>query len=647
MTSSVIGYDGEESVVDSAVAAADREPGTGIFRYSGLINGGEGEPLTDFYNFFFAETMAPLVSLTVREGSATLESSGPDGSFLIEVEPGLPFYGIIADGLASNGFSVYPTDATQADIELEIFCTTAPRSGAEYSPFLWLNASRGITLGTYNGLVTAWKDTRPESLAKLNFEWYSAEVAHPEYSLLPDPGGLELIAEDPDFNGHPSVVFSRWTGTLYYTGNNATSTFNFMDKDEDWCLLAMIAPSDDAMGTNTMPGSKHGRSLFFRYVDPGNQISPGFDSALRPFAFTANPLGEEEIVAKPSVVIFQYDAADGVLHVYCQGRWMAELTLAGSASMADSVFAIMGNYGFNLQNTCKVADYRIYNRLCTAAEMNAYIAEAEETYGIVDTADQAFPFVSDAKVYLRASRGINPMPSILPSAVDSVHDKRFGITTNVDFAKYSTSAPKWTDADLVTGSPCLQFDGTGELVNSTGDWDCLAGGVAPGATVIMLVYQSPGYPNYQGWLLSMGSYHSGTLAGTNISYGDAAWYDSGTSVAVGYETDTGDDDDVVRARGSDFFALDEPMLIVYQLDATGSLYRIIEYRVANDYVVHDSGWSAYGFGGGTTASAAISLMSSIDHAENKGGLAEFAVLERLITEAELVELKAYVRRVYA
>lgn len=602
----------------AAAVMSEGAQGGPALRFSGVLD----HTLTfddaddEYATFFAVASRRGNVVVTVQYTTA--------GSETFTVEPGRPLFYYSLD---NDSFSASPTIApvdTDAEVDVLAFTTDIPIDPPDPA-FLILNAGSGLTISEFTGKITAWRDTREVSLAPEDFDWFSGD-------------GATYVASDTDFGGRPSVSFPD-TSFFTYSGGDG-SLWSFMKGGSDFTVMSIMYVADNAEQEgdycglwNTSSGSARG---FRAMVDPAfrfyNLIRAGGGSA---------QTEDEEIGPKAVVVIWRFDASSDELRMYWQGVWHGPYTLTDSSGSTDGSVLQVG-LGLDASDASyymdgKIADFRVYNRLLSEDEHNAYINTAMSDYGIDDTSVQGFPWLDDVVNMHRANRGLtwsNEEQTTLSTWKDTRPECDDDCRAFVPGAFASPTVA--SDATL-NGHPAFQLDGvddglTNSFLNTSGDH--LAGS---GMTITFIFYFVE--TNEPSPLMAMGDYNAGSLQGTTIFYGHG-------SAAVGqltYETDNNADDDVIFDTGTDWDPSD-PLAVVLRGD--GSSYWIDELNLATGETYSVTG--SYGGTESTSASASVYLASFPSGAFNylEGAIAEMTTRDSKVSNATVETFFTYARNRY-
>jgi hypothetical protein len=545
------------------------------FSYSGRLEESLsiGDLSSDFVTWF---------AIASREGSATLTIDYTTGaSEVFIVEPGLP---LLVQGRDDDTIvtAIVSVDDAFVDIEIMAYTGVTPLNPAAPA-FLILDAGAGVTEDPFlAGSVTAWTDARAVSLAPLPFAWGDDAEEEPT-----------LIASDPDFNGRPSIQFGAGESAFIYSG--VASVFDFMDGslDGDFTLMMICSFPDDAVNNANYQGiwsTSAGTTAqgYRAYIDPAYRLTTYLAET------DVDTTQEEEFAPKPSVIIWRVEGQE--LRVYFQGRWStSSVEMAGSSpgdnsrlrigeAMRPGVGALPLAYFRG-----KIANITLYDSAVDVDEICVpYIASAVADYGVDDTAEQGFPWLSDVVNFHRANRGVN-WANEAEDELDAWYDTRPEVAAGA--STWSTASGRGTPvleaADSVMGDqPTWVFEGgssidamTNPYTGTTGDH---FGG--DGMTVAMVMYlpelEVEG-TSYARCILSQGTYDDdyANLAGISIRLNGLS---PEPSNVITYELDTGADQDLVSQTGSYLQPL-VPYAFVFRCDGTS--WWVDELNIATGTVV--------------------------------------------------------------
>ena len=624
------------TIFDNSVtfAEATNTQSTGTeFRYSGRMD--EDIVLGDL-----DDTYETWVSVASRRGTVRVSfryGGGDNDEY--DVEPGLPL--LIQNTRVGSNFTSITfskvTDSEVVEVEIQCYPGTNPKT-PEAAAFLILNAGTGITEDEFAaGKVTAWTDTRPESGAPLPFEWSDGTAVGVTSTDAPS-----IISSDPDFGGRSSVAWAAHAGnSLFFDySDRSTTIFNFMrgraEAGQDFTVMSILSVEDTALPTRVASGVwntvKSGSYAGFKgSVDGGyrvyTQLFEGAnDSDMRP----------DELIEKPSVVIWRFTGATSKLRVYSQGEWSEEIDFSHAAGGAvDSSEFQVGFTHESLGESFfqgKIADIRVYDSAVSAENYNSYIAMAVNEYGIDDTAEQGFPRMTGAINFHRANRGD------IGGGWFDMRTQQFSGTTDGYYTGSGSGTPFAPVLEpLLNNQPVFEFDGVADYAtnNYNAAGDHLGG---DGMTIAMVYYQRGG-TNIKG-LFTMEDYGAGAdnLAGTNIEY-----Y-GGSPGILRYEVDNAANA-VVAVDYGVAKPVSTPRAIVVRAD--GATLWIDEIDLATGIATS----SSVTFSGSATATTTLTAYLFTYPSRNasdflEGALAEYWTEDDDITDAQVTEYFTYCRRRY-
>lgn len=343
-----------------------------------------------------------LVCVGVRAGTVLVSvlyaDDSPYDDQEFEVFPGAPLM------VMTNGV---PSEVTIEQVGSELPQLEALVGEGQFSlverEFLVLNGDSGVRRGIaiYEDTVLGWKDVRPESGAPEEFVPWGAITG----------GGAQIVENDPDFNGHSSVIWGQDFAAFYRYSVEQDELWDFLGPSGEYLVLAIVKPAADRgvgwklLDTSTGEGielSVDG-GYRFRFIATGND----------PTAELADVTVADEIIedGTPMVLVLRQSQTDGV-DLYYQGRWhhLTDPVAAGAPEAVDNRFVIGAESpgdGPNLERNLKIADLRVWNFLPDSEQdvIDRYMAMAAE-YGVDDSQRQGSPFVTGAYAMLRANRGV-------------------------------------------------------------------------------------------------------------------------------------------------------------------------------------------------------------------------------------------------
>jgi len=615
--------DQESAVIQTAVS----HTGKIYHHHSGLLDASfEFSNSADDNDGFLVQ-----ISASCRTGKLRVETSAD----IYVVEPGAPLH-VIMYPYSPSTVEVSPLDGP-CDCEFQVASTGLFDPVTHSAPFLILDAGTGITNAPFSDKISAWRDTRAVSLAPSNFNWSGTDGS----TVL----GASFIEEDPDFGGRPSVEFKQRLrpdenesgGFVYPSG----TTFGFMRGDANWVAMAIVKFNDDLVPKGSLFSDQRFRPLFGTDGADGNHH--GVDGGYRPYSrFQTNiATASAEVIEKPCVMIWAYTASNKTMHVYYQGAWRETFVNAdASFSTVANVLNIGRGTGTSASysSSCKLAHFRIYNHTLDDEQFGELIGLAVNHYGIDDTMEPRYMLHPFTVFHMKSCRGAYDYTN--KGRVEVIHDSRHE-TLAVDecFSFQGGQNPTIDDGNpKANGFRSIRFFGGSRMSYNdgpTGKWDRVSGGVAPGATIWMALYFDGN--GDVGPIIGMSNYGlPPPLNGTSIYKYERLRYD----------TDDGTDDDVVNASGSPLMPDGQLVLFVYRLDAVGNAYSIYEKIINSDFKIHDAQNVPYDGTPIATSANTIWLFSSPGVDTLNGGLLEFGLLNKPITNDEIEDLSAYVRHRY-
>lgn len=593
------------------------------FRFSGRLRSA-----INAWNWFLDGTHAVWVHVATRKGNVRVlvpyDEPNPDQEFI--VRPGFPLHFLTRQKPvgSSDPITVEPVGSF-ADVEVEVYRSEYPVAAAA-NEWLVLNAGTGVTANTFTRRVGAWKDTRVNTIAGLDF--IASSFSSGEQALL--------IDEDPDFNGKPSVEFDSIAGGTRY--GYIGSAFDWLTASDSWTYFAVLKPYDIVRGDYTL-GDKglwsNDNGSYGSRVDVDGAFRLRFTDR-RSGAATDEVRENDEFIEKPSVLIIHHKYISGSgnreINIYWQGQWRKSVVNASALTPVAPGTLYIGAHGTSNPFRGKIADMRWLTREATLGEINDYIEEAKSEYGVTDTSEQGYPLLAPATSFHRANRGYTGSGA-------NWYDTRAFMTYGTLNTTQSAPVADFRFAD----EPAFQFNGASDQMN-WGVLPHLGGGMGLGFTLAMVCWFQRGDLVNHYALLAQGSYDSATLSGTNV------FLEHGTSTAISYETENGSNADIVNDPGNwstNPVTEGIPYLILYEYETSSKAFRIEEINLTTG----DSTYLNNGVGvaAGVSAAAAAYLYRLVEGANTrytKGGLAEITTMSRVLTADERTQLKAYVSRRY-
>lgn len=586
-------------------------------------------------------------ALASREKSATLTIDYTTGATeVFTVEPGLP---LLVQGRDDDTIvtAVVSVDSVFVDIEIMTYNGVTPLNPEEPA-FLVLDAGAGVTEDPFlAGSVTAWTDARAVSLAPLPFNWGDDAEEEPT-----------LISSDPDFNGRPSIQFGAGESSFAYSG--IASVFNFMDGslDGDFTLMMICSFPDDAennadyqgIWSTSLTTSAQG---YRAYIDPAYRLK----TYLAEQDVTSTET--EEFAPKSSVIIWRVEGQ--ALRVYYQGRWSSFSTAMAGASPGDNSLLRIGSAmrpGVGALPIAyfrgKIANITLYNRAVDVDDICVpYIASAVSDYGVDDTSEQGFPWLSSVVNFHRANRGVNwdnEAEDELSAWYDTRPEVAAGASTWVTPSGRGTPVLDLTDTTM-GNQPTWVFEGGSSLDALSNNFTGTTGDHFGGAdmTVSMVLYlpelEVEG-ASYARAILSQGQYSSdyGNLQGISIRLNGMS---PDSSNLITYEVDNSSDQDVISTTGSYLKPL-VPYAFVFRCDGTS--WWVDEFNIATGEVVtSDTGLmdlTPNPLSTSTSAPVWMGGWSGSTNGPTNMGVCEVSSIADRVTNAEVTKFFAYARNRY-
>lgn len=629
----------EDDVVIASATNVNQDSDTD-WRYSGRLG------TTDLFIQNLSTDNISWIAVATRDFDVivALSYAGP-GGVTYTVKAGCPLLVTNeAGGSAFVGATVSSANNTEAaDVEIHVYEGDQPFAPPDPA-FLILNASTGITTDIgVPGSVTKWTDLRPTTSAPADFSFSVSSALSPL-----------LISSDSDFNGQPSVDFGgSQVGNGQYTYDiPASAIFNFM-RDTAFTVAAVLKIPDGPLSDTGVTVGEYGQGIwnnnnatsgkngYRAFLEGGNRLQ--VQSVVGASA-VEDKTANDEIVSKSMVVIWKCDGTN--IQVYWQGRWQPSHAVSQTTANDTTPFEV-GNalFGSTAQHfKGKIADIRAYDFEWDANEYNAYIADAVSTYGVDDTEGITNPFVTSAKTFHRANRGITagfaaPNEAKVAAWFDTRRE-----ANSASYGWLSTTgpfAPTTLDPDPILNHKTLAFDTAASqtLLNPFGgtEGDFL-GGSAPGFTLCFVYYDS-GTLNDQRALFAMGSYLDASLDGTSIFYRGG----SGSDNLLTYEIDNGAAADVVFAPGTGEL-LNTPRAVIFRVDGTS--FWIDEKNLTTGVITSSSGTFADTPSVTTSVNAWLFSFANTGSGFLDGGLSETVTVATKKTNAEILEYFTYVSSRY-
>lgn len=623
-------------VNDDALAVATNTP-SGVTEYalSGRLTGTlpVGGDLSDNHVTWFA--------IACRERTATLTVNYTTGAAETFVaEPGSPILYQSRDNDAVTSATVAPVDDF-VDIEIMVYTGTTALN-PDSPAYLVLDAGAGVTVDPFApASVTAWTDARAVSLAPLPFEWEDENETYPT-----------LISEDSDFNGRPSIQFGEGEAAFLYSG--VASVFDFMDgsSDGEFTVLMIASFPDDAENTADYQGiwnvSAATTNQGYRaYIDPAYRLTTYLAEQDESDTVT------QEFAPKPSVIIWRVEGQ--ALRVYFQGRWQDYSASMPGASPGDNsrlrigeamrpgVGALPMSYFRG-----KIANITVYNRALDTDECDAYIARAVSDYGVDDTEEPGFPWLSDVVNFHRANRGLS-WSNEETFTLSTWYDTRPEVSSNASgwTVPSGRGTPTYTTEDATLAAPAWVFNGTDDALSnpfSSTSGDHFGGS---GLTVTMVMYLptlATEASTAARAVLTQGAYDDdyANLQGTSIRLNGRSPLPSNI---LTYELDNILDQDVVSTTGSELQPL-VPYAFAFRSDGTS--WWVDELNIATGTRVKTAtGTLAAAESANTSAAMWMGAFPSTTSGSCNLGVAEMASVASRKTNAQVTEFFEYVSNRYA
>jgi len=579
-----------------------------------------------------------MFSLSSRDQPVTVSfpyASGVPMSFV--VHPGFPLVcevPISSLGAFPISFSVVPL-GPYATIDLLTYTDTPVNP----EKFIWLRSGHGVetvNIGSQKRLLT-WRDTRENSLA--TSYWWA-------------PQNVPIVYDrDPDFNGQFSLNFPGIFGQqLQYFGTDLDAL-----PVSDFTVMIVAYPTDDDSASPLTNKTMWATEKVWAPIEGG--MSVWVDGGYRPGFHLRNEgqvgnlqqsfLTQDEMADKATVFIVENIGSQSRVTVYFQGKEVSQ-AYAGANVVRLKKFTIGGTYDIQdypnwSPNYFKgrIADMKVHNRLLSVAEKTEYITYAAQTYGIQDTPEPTFPFVTDAVFFARSNRGFLPLSAVWPKVVGQWTD------TRRDQAAYwlNTTDPIVAPVTVIEKSPSFNnqrafyFANTQLVLTAAAAYYSMLGGNVD-FTIGMVIRsdtQTPGLiPGPPTGMTLFSSRFSGSVGGTYMSWltggylGDELWVEvlgaNGTISRCGANTNIGPG---------------QPAALAFTFDSAveGVLY--LQDNI--DPSPADAGYSAVGgvpwLGGDATA-------DSVQREEFVGEIVEVWWRNGLATAQQIADYKAYVTHRY-